>query len=272
MPVRRPDRFLAVSTPSRHVAQCSPSGRRSSPRCIFDRLRLRRHLARSVPRVGRHQPVVRVWKVQVGRRARARPRRHHRAHVVGVRVARRQHGQDGAAPFASTTSCRSSTTSTAARRSRPTWPVPSRRSWWPGCPARSTSPTRARPRGTSSPVTFFSFGPIRAPVRPIATRDLFVPALGPQFAGELGARQRRTPPAGAPLLPDHRRTALSGTPGDESWWLHERTGAAQQDRSRRHGVRRAHHRRFACAPRHHVVRSTSSRTRSNMFSKRSRSL
>ena len=69
------------------------------------------------------EPGVDVRALEARRRARARARRHHRAHLVGVRLPRRQHGQDHPAPGRRARhAAASSTTSGATRPSPTTWP------------------------------------------------------------------------------------------------------------------------------------------------------
>ena len=97
----RPRTGVRASTPSAcaHVAEARPAGRRP-PRARLDRLRVRRHQADAVRRVGRAEPAVGLRPVEAGGRARgsAAPRRDGRPDVVGVRRARQQHGEDRAAP------------------------------------------------------------------------------------------------------------------------------------------------------------------------------
>ena len=105
-----------------------------------------RHVAEAAARVGAHvvyvstdyvfdgtsdrayrewdspQPEVRLRCLQAGGGARVPARVHDRAHELGVRCARCQHGRDSAAPGPrATASCASSTTNTGRRRSPPTW-------------------------------------------------------------------------------------------------------------------------------------------------------
>ncbi len=82
-----PDRAFAVNAlGTRHVAEAARRGRRP-PRLRLDRLRLRRHLAPALRRVGRRQSPFGLRPQQARRRAGARSRRvHDRADVVGVRA------------------------------------------------------------------------------------------------------------------------------------------------------------------------------------------
>ena len=63
-----------------------------------DRLRLRRHRRPALPGVGRPVPDVGLRRLQAGGRAGVPARVHHRAHELGVRRPRRQHGRDRPAP------------------------------------------------------------------------------------------------------------------------------------------------------------------------------
>ena len=148
-------------------------------------------------------------RAEQARRRAGGPRRgralgHHRAHRVGQRSPRRQHGQDRAPAGVGrrpTAPSASSTTSTAAPPSPPTWPAP-----WSGwrstaARARSTSPTRGRRPGSGSPRPRWPppgstpAGSSPSPP-PISTR----PARRP--GRQLAARQRRPAAVGpAALLP-----------------------------------------------------------------------
>ena len=99
-----------------------PPGRARTCVHVSHRLRLRRHQARAVPRVGptptrSRSTAARSWAAS----ARLDPRRHDRAHVVGVRRPRPQHGEDGARRWPTGPSWPSSTTSAAVPASPPTW-------------------------------------------------------------------------------------------------------------------------------------------------------
>ena len=116
------------------------------PRLRVHRLRVRRHLARSVRRVGPARPRARSTGAASSAgeqevRAICGAAGDHRADRLGQRRPRRQHGEDrpaaGRAPRRTRPSG-SSTTSTAAPRSPPTWPGPSSGSAPTGARARST--------------------------------------------------------------------------------------------------------------------------------------
>ena len=77
----------------RNVADAARRVRRV-PRHRLDRLRVRRHQADAVRRVGPDEPAVRLRPLEARRRARGRPESRRRAHVVGRRPLRRQHGED----------------------------------------------------------------------------------------------------------------------------------------------------------------------------------
>ena len=145
-------------------------------------------------------------RVEAGRRARGRARGDDRAHVVGVRRARRQHGEDDPAP---------------GRRARPTLTLrrrparPSDLHRRPGAdappPGASTAAPGVHHVTNQGAVSWFEFaravleaaGLDPARVAPITTADLQPPRPAPA-AGQLGARQRRAaaerPPA-PPRLP-----------------------------------------------------------------------
>ena len=116
-----PERAYGVSTPTAppHRRRPRAHGRRAR-RLRLDRLRVRRHQARSLRRVGRPEPAVGLRPLEAGRRARARARRHDRAHLVGVRPARQQHGQDHPAPRRRARHAARSSTTSAATRPSPT--------------------------------------------------------------------------------------------------------------------------------------------------------
>ena len=130
-----------------------------------------------------------------------------RAHLVGVRTLRRQHGEDDPAPRRRAREARSSSpTSAAIRRSRPTSPACSccsRRSAFPG---PGTSPTRARSRGTSSRERVLAAdGDDPSRVGPITTDELQPPRPAPRPANSVLAN-RALGYAGIDLLPDFRES------------------------------------------------------------------
>ena len=96
---------------------------RRARRVPVDRLRLRRHASRHrTSRSTQPNPRQRVRPFEARRRARARSRTpRDRAHVVGLRRARPQHGAHDPAPARTATRrCGSSPTSARTRRSSPT--------------------------------------------------------------------------------------------------------------------------------------------------------
>ena len=125
----RARRYRSTRSATRHVADAA---RRVGAHVVLrvDRLRVRRHQARALRRVGRDRTrsrstAARSWaaSTELGPRVRRIVRT---SWVCGD--ARRQHGQDGAAPGRPSPSrCASSTTSAATRPSPPTWPSPIRR-------------------------------------------------------------------------------------------------------------------------------------------------
>ena len=141
-----PDRAWAVNALAvRHLAD---GARRVGARVChaLHRLRLRRHQGRARTSSGTHPTRVSMYgRSKLGGELELGPGRHHRAHVVGVRLPRRQHGQDDPAPGRRARH--------AHLRRRPAGPPDlRRRSGRRGATARgraparacSTSPTRAR--------------------------------------------------------------------------------------------------------------------------------
>ena len=148
-----------------------------------------------------------VRALEARRRARARRRRHGRAHLVGVRAARRQHGEDDPAPGRRARH--------ACLRRRPARPAPPSPTTWPPewspawCVERRPGDlprhqpgrgelVRVRPGGAWRP-------PASTPTRvgPIATADLDPPRPAPRPANSVldNAALRG---AGLPLLADFR--------------------------------------------------------------------
>ena len=171
-----------------HIADGRDGGRRP-PRPRQHRLRLRRHARPPVSRGRRDEPAIGVRAVTklAGERA-GRSGRGSRAHVVGLRRTRQQHGQArAAARRRRTPTWPSSTTNAAARRSPPTSPrrCADRRSIGgagvihltnagrrelvrvrAGDPARPRATTRSRWSGRSRPPS--SIRRVRRPARPTA--------------------------------------------------------------------------------------------------------
>ena len=178
-----------------------------APRGRVHRLRLRRHEARAVPRVGSPQPAVGLRPVEVGRRARRRGARAglvRRPHRVGVRRPRAEHGQDRARaprPPRAGLRRRPARLSHLHRRPGPRHPPAGRR---PACRACSTSPTRGPPPGTASCATILeAAGADPDKVRPITTAELDPPRPAPRPANSVldNAALRM---GGFPLLPHYR--------------------------------------------------------------------
>jgi dTDP-4-dehydrorhamnose reductase len=135
-------RFIADGAP--------PAG--GAPGVYLHRLRLRWDQGRAVPGVGSPQSPIGLRPFQAGRRAGGRSRLVDRPHLVGVRRARQQHGEDpAAAGGGERPPSVSSTTRSATPPSPPTWPTWSSSWGASGCPARSTAPTRGRSAGISLP-------------------------------------------------------------------------------------------------------------------------
>ena len=115
-----PDRAFAVNAlGTRHVAE---GARRVgapvfyvSTDYVFDGTKAEPYLEWDDP----NPPSV-YGALEAGGRARARPRLDHRPHVVGVRLPRRQHGQDDPAPGRRARHAVASSTTSAATRPSPT--------------------------------------------------------------------------------------------------------------------------------------------------------
>ena len=161
--------------------------------------------ADAVRRVGRAQPAVGLRPSKLARRARARPELRGRAHLVGVRPPRHQHGQDDpAAGGGARARCASSTTSAA----RPTFAadlavVVRARSWSTASPGTcSTSPTRARSRWYEFARSRARWPPGDDPgrVEPITTAELDPPRAA-RRGRPTRARQRRAAPRRPPAPP-----------------------------------------------------------------------
>ena len=201
--------------PRRALGRRGVRPRRRPPRPRVDGLRVRRHARPAVRRVGRDRPDVGLRRVEAGGRARGarpRPASRRRAHVVGLRRARLEHGRHRAAAGARAGRARrarwrSSTTSAATRRSPPTSPR---------CCAgwRSTGAPGVIHATNQGAVSWYEFvgdvlaaaGYDRAMVRPITTAELDPPRPAPRPANSVldNAVLRA---AGIPLLRDYRAAA-----------------------------------------------------------------
>ena len=213
-----PDTRLRVNVARHPPRRRGGPPRRRARRLRVDRLRVRRHQGRALRRVGPPEPAVGLRPLQARRRARARPGVDDRAHVVGVRRPRQQHGQDDPAP-------RRPSTTTLSLRRRPARPPDLRRrprraassgSSSSAAPASSTSPTRARSAGSSSSGRPRGAGHDPDRVEPDHDRRPR-PAPPRAPARQLGARQRRAAPVRASRC--SRTTASRSTASSPACWL-----------------------------------------------------
>ena len=133
-----PDRAFTTNADSGAMGARGERARRCPSAHDQHRLRVRRNARSAVPRPRHNEPAVGLRPFEARRRARGRPGRDGRAHVVGVRPARFEHGAHRDAP-------RRRTRHAVVRRRPARMSVVHRRSGADAAPAR----VRASPRHSS---------------------------------------------------------------------------------------------------------------------------
>ena len=159
----------------------------------------------AVPRVGHAEPALGLRRVEARGRVRDRSRLRGRAHLVGVRAARLEHGEDDPAARAGEGArCGSSTTSAARPPSSPISWSRCARSWSTGCPGTwHVTNQGALTWYEFARVVLTAAGDDPGRVEPIKTAELDPPRAAPRPANSvLDNRALRL--AGRPLLPDYR--------------------------------------------------------------------